>query len=209
MVKKTSLGLFNRYVYLLHSHKPLLFFKYHDNIYYFYPSFYSPITHSLIKRSYKHTLPNLPYEYSALEPVISSELLNFHHQKHHQAYVNNLNAAQEKLNEAHSNNDLNSLLTISNTLKFNYGGHINHSIYWQNLSPNGGGKPNDPLMTAIKNCFGSFDTMVNLMTNAAVAVQGSGWAWLGYNSQNKSLQIATTGNQELLQSAAGTYNLYL
>lgn len=164
---------------------------------------------NLVKVVFKHTLPTLPYDYNALEPVITAELLNYHHKKHHQTYVNNLNLAQEKLNEANLKKDLKSIISINSNLRFNYGGHINHSIYWQNLSPKGGGKPNETLMNAIKQSFGSFDTLINLMSNAAVNVQGSGWAWLGYNTQNNSLQVTTTGNQELLENIAGLYYWFI
>merc|ERR1712117_905458 len=79
----------------------------------------------------KHTLPDLPYDYSALEPVISAEIMQLHHSKHHQTYVNNLNAAEEKLAEASAKNDVSAIIGLQGALKFNGGGHINHSIFWK------------------------------------------------------------------------------
>jgi len=89
----------------------------------------------------KHTLPELPYAYNALEPTISAEIMQIHHTKHHAAYVANLNVAEEKLTEAKGKNDVSAIIALGAGLKFNGGGHLNHSIFWQNLSPNGGGKP--------------------------------------------------------------------
>jgi len=89
----------------------------------------------------KHTLPDLPYDYNALEPVISAEIMQIHHSKHHATYVTNLNVAEEKLAEAKAKNDVGAIVALGPALKFNGGGHINHSIFWQNLSPKGGGEP--------------------------------------------------------------------
>jgi Fe-Mn family superoxide dismutase len=89
----------------------------------------------------KHTLPDLPYDYNALEPTISAEIMQIHHSKHHAAYVTNLNIAEEKLAEAKAKNDVSGIIALAPALKFNGGGHLNHSIFWQNLSPKGGGEP--------------------------------------------------------------------
>ncbi|KAH8020373.1 hypothetical protein HPB51_001006 [Rhipicephalus microplus] len=89
----------------------------------------------------KHTLPDLPYDYKALEPIISADIMHVHHDKHHAAYVNNLNAAEEKMSEALAKKCTQSIISASVAIKFNGGGHLNHSIYWTNLSPNGGGEP--------------------------------------------------------------------
>ncbi|KAL1477615.1 hypothetical protein MTO96_035594 [Rhipicephalus appendiculatus] len=83
----------------------------------------------------KHTLPDLPYDYKALEPIISADIMHVHHDKHHAAYVNNLNAAEEKMSEALAKNCTQSIISASVAIKFNGGGHLNHSIYWTNLSP--------------------------------------------------------------------------
>jgi len=156
----------------------------------------------------KHTLPDLPYDYNALEPVISAEIMKIHHQKHHAAYVNNLNVAEEKLHEAQAKNCASAIITVLPALKFNGGGHINHSIFWQNLSPSGGGEPDGELRQAILDSFGSFDDLKNQMTTAAVGVQGSGWAWLGYNSKNLRLQVQACPNQDPLEATTGLIPLF-
>ncbi|XP_063537318.1 superoxide dismutase [Mn], mitochondrial [Cydia strobilella] len=155
----------------------------------------------------KHTLPDLPYEYSALEPVISREIMALHHSKHHATYVANLNAAEEKLAAAQAKGDIDTVINLAPALRFNGGGHINHSIFWQNLSANGG-KPSDQLTKAINQDFGSVENMKNQLAAASVGVQGSGWGWLGYNKQMKKLQIATCSNQDPLQATTGLVPLF-
>ncbi|XP_037973217.2 superoxide dismutase [Mn], mitochondrial [Plutella xylostella] len=155
----------------------------------------------------KHTLPTLPYEYNALEPVISREIMSLHHSKHHATYVNNLNAAEEKLAAAQAKGDISTIINLAPALKFNGGGHINHTIFWQNLSPNGG-KPTDALTKAIEQNFSSWENMKNQLAAASVGVQGSGWGWLGYNKQSKKLQIATCLNQDPLQATTGLIPLF-
>lgn len=86
----------------------------------------------------KHTLPELPYDYKALEPIICAEIMQLHHSKHHATYVNNLNAAEEKMKEAAAKGDVNTQIALGPAIKFNGGGHLNHSIFWCNLSPNSG-----------------------------------------------------------------------
>ncbi|CAO3695215.1 unnamed protein product [Umbelopsis ramanniana] len=149
----------------------------------------------------KVTLPDLPYEYKALEPYINGDIMEIHHSKHHQTYVNNYNAAEEKLGSAFQANDLTQQLTLQNALKFNGGGHINHSLFWQNLAPKseGGGElPKGSLLSAIQKEWGSFESFVGQFNTAAAGVQGSGWAWLGYNKSAKRLEIASTQNQDPL-----------
>jgi len=155
----------------------------------------------------KHTLPDLPYDYNALEPVISAEIMQLHHSKHHAAYVNNLNVAEEKLHEANAKKDVSSIIQLAPAIKFNGGGHINHSIFWQNLSPNGG-EPSSELLASIKKDFGSLDNLQKQLSAAAVGVQGSGWAWLGYNAQSQRLEIATCANQDPLQATTGLIPLF-
>ncbi|XP_028042667.1 superoxide dismutase [Mn], mitochondrial [Bombyx mandarina] len=155
----------------------------------------------------KHTLPELPYEYNALEPVISREIMSLHHSKHHATYINNLNVAEEKLAQAQAKGDIDTIINLAPALKFNGGGHINHSIFWHNLSPNGG-KPSDVLTKAVEKDFGSWDNLKNQLSTASVAVQGSGWGWLGYNKQMKKLQIATCQNQDPLQATTGLVPLF-
>ncbi|XP_071954808.1 superoxide dismutase [Mn], mitochondrial-like isoform X2 [Antedon mediterranea] len=151
----------------------------------------------------EHTLPSLPYDYSALSPIISADIMELHHKKHHQTYVTNLNAAEVKLKEAQEKGNVNAMIALQPALKFNGGGHINHSIFWENLSPNGGGEPKGELAQAIKKDFGSFDKLVEKMSAATIAIQGSGWGWLGYDSRNGSLTIATCPNQDPLLPTTG------
>ncbi len=149
----------------------------------------------------KHTLPDLPYDYNALEPYISAEIMMVHHQKHHQAYVTNLNIAEEKVHEATAKNDVKTQIALQPAIKFNGGGHINHSIFWTNLASvrNGGGElAKGPLLDAINKEFGSLDVFKTKFNTAAAAVQGSGWAWLGFNEASKRLEIVALPNQDPL-----------
>uniref|UniRef100_A0A3Q1CFZ0 Superoxide dismutase n=1 Tax=Amphiprion ocellaris TaxID=80972 RepID=A0A3Q1CFZ0_AMPOC len=151
----------------------------------------------------KHTLPDLPYDYGALEPHINAEIMQLHHSKHHATYVNNLNVTEEKYKEALAKGDVSAQVALQPALKFNGGGHINHSIFWTNLSPNGGGEPQGELMEAIKRDFGSFQKMQEKMSATAVAVQGSGWGWLGYEKESGRLRIVACANQDPLQGTTG------
>ncbi|KAJ1967167.1 Superoxide dismutase [Mn], mitochondrial [Dispira parvispora] len=149
----------------------------------------------------KHTVPDLPYDYDALEPVISTEIMQLHHSKHHQAYVNGLNLAEEKLEEAKQRNDLAGQIELQGLLKFNGGGHVNHSIFWTNLTPikEGGGElAQGDLLNAIKSQWGTLDTFIKQFNTKTAAVQGSGWGWLGYNPNTQGLEIATRPNQDPL-----------
>ena len=143
----------------------------------------------ILKRS-KFTLPDLPYDYNALEPVISAEIMQIHHQKHHAAYVSNLNVALDKFEEARSKDDLNVQVALQSQIKFNGGGNINHSIFWKNLCPakDAKGEPHGPLADAIKKSFGSFDAFKIHFSTQTAAVQGSGWGWLVINI-GKSLKL--------------------
>lgn len=150
-----------------------------------------------------YQLPNLPYEYDALEPVISGEIMRIHHTKHHQAYVNNLNAAIEKYAEAEKKQDLQQMITLEKDIKFNGGGHINHSLFWTNLAPinqGGGGTPSGDLFDAIQMDFGSFQNFVDKFSSQAIGIQGSGWAWLGYDKTTGQLRVATCQNQDPLST---------
>jgi len=153
------------------------------------------------KTSYQ--LPELPYDFNALEPVISAEIMQLHYSKHHKAYVDNLNAALEKYHQAESKNDIAAMITLQAAIKFNGGGHINHSIFWTNLGPisKGAGQgPKHELAKAIDRDFGSFESFKERFQTATVAIQGSGWGWLGYNKVSKTLEIVTCSNHDLLSS---------
>ncbi len=150
-----------------------------------------------------YKLPELPYEFSALEPVISAEIMQLHYSKHHHAYVTNLNAALEKYHAAESKGEIASMIALQQAIKFNGGGHVNHSIFWTNLAPidrGGGEAPKGQLSTAIHAEFGSLDNLIEKLSAAAVAVQGSGWGWLGLNQANGKLVIATCSNQDPLST---------
>lgn len=151
----------------------------------------------------KFELPKLPYELNALEPVISTEIMTLHYTKHHQAYVNNLNAALEKYAEAESKNDIAQMVALQQAIRFNGGGHINHSIFWTNLAPKdkgGGTPPQGELAKAIDQTFGSFASFQEQFNAKAVALQGSGWVWLGYNKTLKQLEIVACDNQDPLST---------
>jgi len=163
---------------------------------------------ALAGNRYKHTLPDLPYDYNALEPVISAEIMQLHHSKHHATYVNNLNVAEEKLNDAVAKSDVSSVIGLHGALKFNGGGHLNHSIFWQNLCPGGSGDPSGELAAAIARDFGSFEAMKEKLSASTVAVQGSGWGWLGYNAGSGKLQLATCANQDPLEATTGLVPLF-
>lgn len=147
------------------------------------------------------SLPDLPYDYGALEPAISGEIMQLHHQKHHQAYITNYNKALEQLHEAISKGDTASAVRLQSAIKFNGGGHINHSIFWKNLAPvreGGGETPKGALGWAIDMHFGSFESLVQKVNAEGAALQGSGWVWLGLDKELKKLVVETTANQDPL-----------
>lgn len=149
--------------------------------------------------STKASLPTLPYSYQALEPYISGHIMELHHSKHHQAYVNNYNAAIESYRVAEEKNNITEMINLQGAIKFNGGGHVNHSIFWQNLAPTkegGGAPPQGDLLQAINTTFGSLDKFVTSFNAQTAAVQGSGWGWLVYNKGTNGIQIMTTSNQD-------------
>ncbi|MEE6475505.1 hypothetical protein FKM82_010774 [Ascaphus truei] len=129
--------------------------------------------------------------------------MQLHHSKHHATYVNNLNIAEEKYAEALAKGDVTAQISLQPALRFNGGGHINHTIFWTNLSPSGGGEPRGELLEAIQRDFGSFEKLKEKMTALSVGVQGSGWAWLGYNKDSNRLQALACANQDPLQGTTG------
>ncbi|PWN97113.1 putative manganese superoxide dismutase precursor [Tilletiopsis washingtonensis] len=148
-----------------------------------------------------HTLPQLPYAYGALEPAISAQIMEIHHSKHHQTYVTNLNAAEKAYASAAQANDVRKQIEIQSAIKFNGGGHLNHSLFWKNLAPakEGGGELKDgPLKQAIERDFGSLDKLKESFNKQTAAVQGSGWGWLGYSATTQKLEIVTTKDQDPL-----------
>lgn len=149
------------------------------------------------RRTTKHELPALPYAYDALEPVVNTEIMTLHHTKHHQAYVNNLNAAEQRMDDAISANDLPTQLALHSAIKFNAGGHINHSIFWNNLAPESQcSPPEGDLAKEIARQWGDLGRFKEIMNSKTAAVQGSGWGWLTFNRDTRTLEIQTYSNQD-------------
>jgi Fe-Mn family superoxide dismutase len=143
-----------------------------------------------------YTLPDLPYDYAALEPSISGTIMELHHSKHHQTYVTGANTALAQLAEARDTDNLANVNKLEKDLAFNLGGHVNHSIFWTNLSPDGGDRPTGELSAAIDDNFGSFDKFQAHFTATALGVQGSGWAVLAWDSIGQRLLIVQFFDQQ-------------
>ena len=147
-------------------------------------------------------LPPLPYDYSALEPYIDEQTMHLHHDKHHQAYVTNLNNALQGQSQFESL-PIEELIrrinevpeSIRTAVRNNGGGHLNHSMFWQIMKPNGGGEPTGPLASAITSTFGSFDNFKTQFNDAGVKRFGSGWAWLVMDRAG-ALSVISTANQD-------------
>lgn len=137
----------------------------------------------------QYTLPDLPYDYGALAPAISGEIMELHHDKHHAAYVKGTNDTLDQLAEARANGALGGLVGLEKTLAFNLSGHKLHSIFWTNLSPEGGDRPEGVLADRIVEDFGSFDAFKSQLTTATAAVQGSGWGVLAFDPLGERLII--------------------
>lgn len=136
-----------------------------------------------------YTLPDLPYDYGALEPHISGQIMELHHRKHHQSYVDGANTALDQLAEARAAGQLGGIRMLSKDLAFHLAGHVNHSVFWRNMSPDGGDKPDGDLAAAIDEHFGSFDGFRAQFSAAAAQLQGSGWAILVYQPVGERLLI--------------------
>lgn len=149
-----------------------------------------------------YELPALPYDFAALEPYIDAQTMQLHHDKHHAAYVNNLNAALEKHPELPHRSveelvrDLNAVPEdIRQVVRNNAGGHVNHTMFWQIMGPNAGGEPTGEIGTAIVDTFGDFDSFKQRFNDAGTKQFGSGWVWLVLDPDGK-LQITSTPNQD-------------
>lgn len=165
--------------------------------------------HFCILMKMKHTLPELPYSYDALEPYIDAKTMEIHHTKHHQAYIDKLNAALEKYPDL-AEKSVEELITnleaipedIRTAVRNHGGGHLNHSMFWTIMTPNMGGEPKTEILDAITKIFGSFDDFKKAFADAAVGRFGSGWVWLVYPGQsrgvqnNGKLEIISTSNQD-------------
>ena len=149
-----------------------------------------------------YTLPELKYGFDALEPVIDTKTMEIHYSKHHQAYINNLNAALEKYPEV-ATTDLTDLIrdlslvpeAIRTAVRNNGGGHLNHTLFWEVMAPNGAKAPSGELLDAINEAFESFDAFKEAFSTAAKTRFGSGWAWLAVDT-NKKLVVLSTPNQD-------------
>jgi Fe-Mn family superoxide dismutase len=148
-----------------------------------------------------YSLPPLPYAYDALEPHISAQIMELHHGKHHQAYVTNLNAALASHVSAVAAGDVAAQIALQQAIKFNGGGHINHSLFWKNLAPPGTEETNPAvakeLVSAIEKKWGSLESFKKAFSAALLAIQGSGWGWLVKEAGNGAgLRIVTTKDQD-------------
>lgn len=137
----------------------------------------------------KHQLPPLPYPYNALEPYISEEIMRLHHDKHHRSYVEGLNKAELALKKARETGNFSLVQYWSRELAFHGSGHYLHTIFWNNMSPNGGGKPKGKLLREIEKYFGSYEAFKKQFTEAAKQVEGVGWALLVWSPRSRHLEI--------------------
>src|SRR5690625_3738149 len=136
-----------------------------------------------------YELPDLPYDYGALEPHISGTIMELHHDKHHNTYVKGANTALDKLAESREKDDMSTVNLLEKNLAFNLAGHVNHSVFWPNMSPDGGDKPYGELIAAIDENFGTFDAFRAQFEAAALGVQGSGWSIMAWDSVGQKLII--------------------
>jgi Fe-Mn family superoxide dismutase len=155
-----------------------------------------------------YTLPELSYDYGALEPHISGRIMELHHSKHHATYVGGANTALEQLAEARSTGNFGSINKLEKDLAFNLGGHTNHSIFCTNLTPAGQERPEGEIAAAIEEHFGSFEGFQGQFNAAALGIQGSGWAGLFWDSIGENLIIQQFFDQQS-QFAAGTVPILL
>jgi Fe-Mn family superoxide dismutase len=137
-----------------------------------------------------YTLPELTYDFGALEPYLSARILELHHGKHHAAYVKGANTTLERLEEARAKGDFGALPALERALAFNVSGHVLHSLFWTNLAPKAGGRPDGDLAAALDRDFGSFDAFKRQLSEAAATVMGSGWAALVWEPLSRRLLVS-------------------
>ena len=155
-----------------------------------------------------YTLPELTYDYGALDPHISGQIMELHHSKHHATYVAGANTALEQLAEARETGNFANINKLEKDLAFNLGGHTNHSIFWTNLTPEGQERPEGDIAAAIEEYFGSFEGFQGQFAAAALGIQGSGWAGVFWDSIGQRLIIQQFFDQQS-QFAAGTVPVLL
>lgn len=143
-----------------------------------------------------YTLPDLDYDYGALAPHISPEIMELHHSKHHATYVKGANTALEQLAEARDKGEHGTIAKLEKDLAFNLGGHVNHSVFWKNMSPDGGGEPTGAVADALGEFFGSFEAFKKQFTAAANGIQGSGWAMLVWDTLGQRLNLNQLYDQQ-------------
>ena len=147
-----------------------------------------------------HDLPDLPYAYDALEDYLSEQTLRTHHDRHHQGYVDGLNDAEARIEQAREAGDFSSIRSICDALAFNYSGHLFHTLYWQCMSPDGGGEPDGALLEQTENDYEDFATFRSEFLAVANGVQASGWAVLAWQSQGQKLvALQAEKHQDLAQ----------
>jgi superoxide dismutase, Fe-Mn family len=151
----------------------------------------------------KYALADLPYDYDALEPHICAKIMQLHHDKHHKTYVDGANQTLETLAEARDKGDFARIAALEQQLAFNVSGHVLHSIFWKNLSPDGGGKPSGELAGAIDRDFGSFDKFKQQLTKAAATCMGSGWGALVLDTLSGRLLTAQFHDHESQTTQGG------
>jgi Fe-Mn family superoxide dismutase len=150
-----------------------------------------------------YTLPELTYDYAALEPHISARIMELHHSKHHAAYVAGANAALEQMEEARANNSFGAINKLEKDLAFHLGGHINHSIFWTNLAAGAADRPSGELASAIDEFFGTFDAFKAHFSAASLGIQGSGWGILSWDPVGARLIVQQLFDQQA-NTAQGT-----
>ena len=150
-----------------------------------------------------YTLPDLPYDYNALEPYISGKIMELHHGKHHAGYVKNANSVLDQLDEARQKQDFARLAALEKGLAFNLSGHILHSIFWKNMTPKGGGAPDGDLGSAIRKDFGDFQRFRKQLSEVAATIMGSGWAALVWEPFGKRLLITQIYDHQSNLAQAG------
>ena len=154
-------------------------------------------------------LPDLPYDYGALEPDVSGKIMELHHGKHHATYVKNANQTLEKLDEARTKEDFTRVASLERALAFNLSGHILHSIFWQNLAPKAGGKPKGDLARVIDRDFSGFDKFKRQLNEVAASIMGSGWAALVWEPLGQRLLITQIYDHQSNLSQSGVPLLVL
>jgi len=156
-----------------------------------------------------YTLPELRYDYSALEPHISGKIMELHHDKHHAGYVKGANAALDRLAEARDKDQFDDIGALEKALAFNLSGHVLHSLFWKNMAPKAGGRPQGELAAAVKQEFGSFERLQKQINAVAASIMGSGWAALVWEPLGKRLLVTQIYDHQSNLAQAGTPLLVL